>query len=323
MTESIFPNLIVILGPTASGKTTLAVDLARWLDSHHGVTSEILSADSRQVYRGMDLGTGKDREEFTKGGKPIPCHLIDLVDPDYEFNLFEYQRAFYRVFDDIRKRGVLPVLVGGTGLYIEAVTKKYDLPEALGESAESRIEELMGFGMDFLRKRFFELRNEPPHNVTDLEEKTRLVRAIVIEEQRLSHSGGRRSDDAALTPFIVGIRAERTLLRRLIRRRLLDRIERGLIDEVKNLYEGGISWRRLDSLGLEYSYVSRHLQGELSRGDMVEMLSVKIGQFAKRQETWFRRMERRGALIHWIDLGDFNALRVLVERQLFGADSHD
>jgi len=166
-------NLIVVLGPTASGKTALAVRLSRYLSSDHGVNCEIISADSRQVYRGMDLGTGKDLNEFVEGGDPVPYHLIDIVDPHYEFNLFEFRRTFDVAFSEIQRKGACPVMVGGTGLYIESVVEGYELPAALGEESVGRISELMVLEMDELRRMFLELKSEPPHNKTDLEDKRR------------------------------------------------------------------------------------------------------------------------------------------------------
>ncbi|MDD5476169.1 MAG: tRNA (adenosine(37)-N6)-dimethylallyltransferase MiaA [Syntrophales bacterium] len=308
-------NLVVILGPTASGKTSLAVRLARHLASASGNPGEIISADSRQVYRGMDIGTGKDLRQFTEGGENIRCHLIDIVDPDYEFNLFEFQKAFFSAFTDITGRGNLPILVGGTGLYIEAVTEGYDLPVALDRNGAERINELVELDMDSLRHRFFELRSTP-HNTTDILDKRRLARAILIEEKRKAEHVSVMDLKPVLMPLVAGIRVERSFLRNLIRKRLLERIEEGMIDEVLRLRESGLSWERLDSFGLEYRYISRYLKGELTRDEMVDTLSVRIGQFAKRQETWFRRMDRKGTEINWIDYGDFEALRVIVERKI-------
>lgn len=306
-------NLLVLLGPTASGKTALAVRLARHITAARGTTVEIISADSRQVYRGMDLGTGKDRREFTGGGEPVRCHLVDIVDPDHEFNLFEFQQAFYRAFEDVGNRGGFPIMVGGTGLYIEAVTEGYDLPAVPGFRASERLQELLLQDPEALRRRFFELRGAP-HNTTDVLDATRLARAIIIEEQRWAPRGADRAVKPSVKPLIAGVRVERKLLRTLIRKRLMERMDQGMIDEVRNLRAAGLSWQRLDSFGLEYRYVSRHLRGELSREEMIDILATRIGQFAKRQETWFRRMERKGAVIHWIDYGDFEALKELVDR---------
>ncbi|MCK9229261.1 MAG: tRNA (adenosine(37)-N6)-dimethylallyltransferase MiaA [Syntrophales bacterium] len=307
-------NLMVLLGPTASGKTALAVRLARHIEALHGTTVEIISADSRQVYCGMDLGTGKDLEQFTGGGTPVHCHMIDIVDPHHEFNLFEFQQAFYRVFSDIKNRGAFPLMVGGTGLYIEAVTKGYDLPAAFDSEGLKRLDELPDRDLRSLRRRYLELRGTP-HNTTDVLDATRLARAIIIEEKRRESAEADRAPKPCVIPCVIGIRVERSRLRDLIRRRLLERIEKGMIDEVRDLHAAGLSWQRLDSFGLEYRYIARHLRGELSREKMIEILAIRIGQFAKRQETWFRRMERRGTVIHWIDRGDFDSLRSLVDAQ--------
>lgn len=305
-------NLLVLLGPTASGKTSLAVRLARHLRSETDRDVEIISADSRQVYRGMDLGTGKDRHVFLTGGAPVQCHLIDIANPGEEYNLYRYQKAFYRTFREILERGSLPILVGGSGLYIEAVTKQYDLPPALDrEGGEQRLKELRTLDRETLRGKYRTLVPDP-HNTTDMLDRERLARALLIEESRRTRRLA-TEEPPALNPFMIGVRIERALLRRLIRSRLLDRINAGMIDEVRRLNDAGVSWERLDAIGLEYRYIGRHLQGFLSREELVETLAVRIGQFAKRQETWFRRMERRGAVIHWIGYDDFPSLRRLTD----------
>ncbi|OPL14695.1 MAG: hypothetical protein AVO39_08720 [delta proteobacterium MLS_D] len=312
MDEGRLYNFPVILGPTASGKTALAVRFARYAAEQHDVSCEIISADSRQVYRRMDLGTGKDREQFIEGGRAVPCHLIDLVDPDYEFNLFEYRRAFSSSFSDIRNRGHLPIMVGGTGLYIEAVIRNYELPPLHPD--EKRFKELLRLETDELLRRLLEFRPKP-HNTTDLLDRERLARAVAIEEARRTDvkSDSVRPD---MNAFVIGVRVERAELRRRIKRRLEKRIAQGMIDEVRRLHESGLEWERLDRFGLEYRYVSRYLRGELNRDEMVKTLAVKIGQFAKRQETWFRRMERNGILIHWVDADDFQTFRRLLEDRL-------
>ncbi|HET57668.1 MAG TPA: tRNA (adenosine(37)-N6)-dimethylallyltransferase MiaA [Deltaproteobacteria bacterium] len=302
-------NLPVILGPTASGKTALAVRFARYAAAEHAVNCEIISADSRQVYRRMDIGTGKDREQFFEGGTAVPCHLVDLVDPDYEFNLFEYRHVFSRTFSDIRNRGHLPVMVGGTGLYIEAVIEGYDLPPL--PAGGERLKELLRLETGELRRRLLAFRPEP-HNTTDLLDRERLARAVAVEEARRTDVKG-DSVRPDVNAFVIGIRVERSELRRRILRRLEERIDRGMIDEVRALHDSGLEWDRLDRFGLEYRYISRYLRGELTLDEMVKTLAVKIGQFAKRQETWFRRMERKGIVIHWVDADDFQTLRRLLE----------
>lgn len=300
-------NLIVILGPTATGKTRLAARLAKergW---------EVISADSRQVYREMDLGTGKDRSEFLVDGVSVPCHLIDIVDPGYEFSLFEYQQRFYRCFSDLSGRGIIPVMVGGTGLYVEAVVREYAMVEVPEDPSLRR--ELSAMDLDAMRDRL--LKSNPAlHNTTDTQDRGRLVRAIEIAEYTKTRYRSGMPDHPDLRPFVVGIRWDRSLLRERITRRLRERIDTGMIEEVKALHDRGVSWERLDSFGLEYRYVSRHLQGFMDRPEMFEQLNTRIHQFAKRQMTWFRRMERRGVRINWIDGADYDALKALVEEHV-------
>jgi len=300
-------NLIAVLGPTASGKTTLAVRLAR------KIGGEIISADSRQVYRGMDLGTGKDRSEFLVDGVSVPCHLIDIVDPGYEFSLFEYQQRFYRCFSNLSGRGIIPVMAGGTGLYVEAVVREYEMVEV--PEGHSLRRELSAMDLDAMRERL--LKSNPAlHNTTDTQDRARLVRAIEIAEYTKARETWGIPAHPDLRPFVVGIRWDRSLLRERITRRLRERIDAGMIEEVRALHDGGVSWERLDSFGLEYRSVSRHLQGLMNRQEMFEQLNTRIHQFAKRQMTWFRRMERRGVCIHWIDGADYDALKALVEEQV-------
>ena len=300
-------NLIVILGPTASGKTRIAARLARNLGS------EIISADSRQVYRGMDLGTGKDTSEFLVDGVTIPCHLIDVVDTDHEFNLFEYQKMFYRSFLDISERGLIPIMAGGTGLYIEAVVKDYRMLEVPEDS--SLRGELQKMDMDAMRDRLFKS-NPALHNTTDTQNKSRLVRAIEIAEHSKMHEFAEETEHPAIKPFIIGIRWERSVLRDRITARLKKRIDMGMIEEVKNLHNQGVNWERLDSFGLEYRYVSRYLQGKMDFDEMFRELNTRIHQFSKRQMTWFRRMERQGIVINWVDNADYDSIKRLIEEHI-------
>lgn len=281
-------NLLVILGPTASGKTRLGVGAARLLGG------EIISADSRQVFRGMDLGTGKDLAEYGE----VPYHLIDILEPGSEFNVFAFQQRFFDVFAEIGARGHLPVLVGGTGLYLDAVLKGYRLVE-VPENPALRAE-LADFSLKELSER---LRRQRPqqHNTTDLLDRQRLIRAIGIAE-------GEAAADAKLPPLpelrtlVFGLRWERAELRGRITARLRERLAQGIIEEVRTLHaERGIPWETLDFYGLEYRFIARHIQGELSFNDMFQKLNSAIHDFAKRQMTWFRRMERQGIEIHWLD----------------------
>jgi len=282
-------NLLVILGPTASGKTKIAVEIAKALDG------EIISADSRQVYRGMDIGTGKDLGEYGN----IPYHLIDLVDPGYEFNVFEYQKRFLQAFREIGGRSRLPIMVGGTGMYIEAVIKGYHLPEIPQDPALRQ--KLAVLSMEELAARLLRL-NPRLHNSTDLLNRARLIRAIEIAEGQIPKLP---TDPAVsdLHPIIFGIRWPRTILRQRITERLRMRLDEGLIQEVRKLLQKGIPYQTLDFYGLEYRFVASYLRGELNRNDLFQKLNSAIHQFAKRQETWFGRMERQGIRIHWVEGG--------------------
>ena len=290
-------NLLVILGPTASGKTRIGVQVARSLGG------EIISADSRQVFRGMDIGTGKDLTEYGD----IDYHLIDIRSPGEEFSVFEFKKAFTNAFRAVRSRGKLPILVGGTGLYLESVLLRYQLPE-VPEDAALR-SELTPLSMAELRER---LERVKPglHNTTDLTDRPRLVRALEIAEFTLKHAPP-QNDLPELKPVVFGINWDRQVLRRRITRRLRERLEGGMIAEVKNLHQAGLSYDQLDFYGLEYRYAALFLKGDLSRNDLFQKLNSAIHQFAKRQETWFRRMERKGVLIRWVEGSDEPAEAIL------------
>ncbi|WP_088536740.1 tRNA (adenosine(37)-N6)-dimethylallyltransferase MiaA [Geobacter sp. DSM 9736] len=280
-------NILVILGPTASGKTRLGVQLARTFKG------EIISADSRQVYRGLDLGAGKDLGEYGE----IPYHLIDIVDPGTEFNVFEFQRRFLEAFENIRERGLLPVLVGGSGLYLEAVLNGYRMVE-VPENEKLR-RELAELSMEKLAERLRST-GQRLHNTTDLIDRARLVRAIEIA----THDPHTLPRSLGLHPITFGIHWDRGVLRERITTRLRERMAAGLITEVETLLASGVSHETLDFLGLEYRFIARHLRGELNRNDLFQKLNSAIHDFAKRQETWFRRMERNGTAIHWLSGGD-------------------
>lgn len=286
-------KVLVVLGPTASGKTALGVRLAK---AHGG---EIISADSRQVYQGLNIGAGKDLEEYNVDGTNIVYHLIDIVGLDHEFNVFEYQRRFFEVLQLLRTKGALPVVVGGTGLYLESVLKGYrmvEVPENPGLRAE-----LAGLAHDDLVQRLRALKHDL-HNTTDIEDRHRLVRAIEIA----THTGTHQPEPTpSLDPVILGIHWERQELYERIAQRLRARLEAGMIEEVETLRKQGVSNERLRFLGLEYRYITDFLEGEIkNRNDLFQKLNGAIRRFAKRQETWFRRMERNGAAIHWIKNGD-------------------
>jgi len=292
-------NLLVILGPTASGKTRVGAGAARALNG------EIISADSRQVFRGMDIGTGKDLEDL----EGVPCHLIDILEPGEEFSVFDFQRRFREAFEAICGRFRLPILVGGTGLYLDAVLRGYQLRK-VAENSSLR-DELSSWDTARLRKRLCRSRPDP-HNTTDLLDRDRLLRAIEIAEADEVH-GTSASEMPALHPITFGLRCDRNRLRRRITVRLKARLAGGMIEEVERLHAAGVGWEKLEYYGLEYRFVAQYLQGELSYNDMFQKLNSAIHQFAKRQETWFRRMERNGVPIHWLE-GEGEPLPDLLKR---------
>ena len=284
-------DLISIIGPTASGKTALAVEVAR------AMKGEILSADSRQVYRGMDIGTGKDIAEYGSGGTRVPYHLIDIVDAGEKYNLFEFQRDFLAAYSDIVSRGALPVMCGGSGLYVEAVLKGYRLIP-VPENCELRAR-LEGKSMEELTTILATYKKL--HNTTDVDTKKRAIRAIEIEEH-YARTPAHEREFPLLNSLIVGVDVDSDVRRERISRRLRARIDEGLVDEVRALLEGGLSPEQLIYYGLEYKYVTLYLTGALGLDDMIKNLETAIHQFAKRQMTWFRGMERRGLKIKWIDV---------------------
>ncbi len=283
-------NLITILGPTATGKTKLAAQLA------NGIGGEIISADSRQVYRGMDIGTGKDLDDYVVDGRLIPYHLVNIVDPGYEYNVFEFQKDFVHAFHLIRDRGKMPVLCGGTGLYLDAVLRAYKMPEA-PKNAElmGRLEKLPLEKLIEILKQYNGL-----HNTTDITDRNRTIRAIEIGEYEKSGQG-KKMKLPAINTVNFGIRFERPVIRERITRRLENRLEEGLTDEVERLLKSGLTPGQLTFYGLEYRYVTQYITGEINHDEMFRLLNTAIHQFAKRQMTWFRRMEKNGVKIHWID----------------------
>ena len=324
MRESV-KRMVTILGPTASGKTPLAVALAARL-LQEGLPAEIISADSRQVYRRMDIGTGKDLADYTINNNQypinnnqyplsnsqypitnnpspitIPYHLIDICEPGTKYNLFQYQQDFFDVYQQIRDRGALPILCGGTGLYIEAVLKGYKLsPVPQNPELRARLE---GRSLPELTQMLVELKarsGSNMHNTTDVDSCQRAIRAIEIETYNLENPVPRR-ELPPVDSLIIGVSIDRELRREKITRRLKTRLEEGMVDEVKALLDSGIPAEDLIYYGLEYKYVTEYLLGRLSYDEMFRQLEIAIHQFAKRQMTWFRGMERRGFQIHWID----------------------
>ena len=283
-------DLITILGPTASGKTPLAAALA------HRMGTEIISGDSRQVYRRMDLGTGKDLVDYTVDGCQMPYHLIDIVEPGYKYNVFEYQRDFLKAYEEISAKGKTPVLCGGTGMYIESVLKGYRLlpvpenPELRASLEGKSLEELTHILEGYKKL----------HNSTDVDTCKRAIRAIEIEEYYKQQPPEYR-EFPSLQSLIVGVDIDRELRREKITRRLKQRLDEGMVDEVRGLLAEGIPAENLIYYGLEYKFLTQYAIGEISYEEMFHQLETAIHQFAKRQMTWFRGMERRGFTIHWLD----------------------
>lgn len=288
-------KMITILGPTASGKTSVAAALAL------RTGGEIISADSRQVYRRMDIGTGKDLADYTIGDVHIPYHLIDIAEPGTKYNLFQYQQDFHTAYNDIRSRGKLPILCGGTGLYIEAVLGGYSLSPVL-QNPKLR-ESLEGKSLDQLTQMLVQLKQKNGsnmHNRTDVDTAQRAIRAIEIETYNLEHPTPERQMPP-VDSLVIGINIDRELRREKITRRLKARLEEGMCDEIRSLIDGGVNPDDLIYYGLEYKFVTEYVVGKTSYEEMFRQLEIAIHQFAKRQMTWFRGMERRGYTIHWID----------------------
>lgn len=283
-------ELITIIGPTASGKTAFAAALAARLDT------EIISGDSRQVYRSMDIGTGKDLVDYVVDGKQIPYHLIDICNPGDKYNVFEYQHDFHKAFEEIRKKGKLPILCGGTGMYIESVLRGFkllDVPQnpALRESLKGKsLAELEQILASY----------KVLHNKTDVDSAQRAIRAIEIEEFYKTEAPDKR-EYAPINSLIIGVDIDRELRREKISRRLRARLDEGMVDEVRAILATGVKPEDLIYYGLEYKFLTLYIIGQLTYDEMISQLEIAIHQFAKRQMTWFRGMERRGLHIHWLD----------------------
>jgi tRNA dimethylallyltransferase len=284
-------NLLTILGPTASGKTALAAHLAA------GMNGEVISADSRQVYRGMDIGTGKDLGDYVVHGKAVPVHLVDIADAGYQYNVFEYQRDFLNVLEGIRERGKFPVLCGGSGLYIEAILDNYRLIQVpVNEHLRAALSEKTLEELTVILKGY----KSQLHNITDIVNEKRAIRAIEIEQYNAAHNIP-ETLLPELNSLVVGVRFDRHTERKRITHRLEQRLADGMVEEVQRLLDSGIKPDDLIYYGLEYKFITRFLMGDLTYAQMKEQLNTAIHQFAKRQMTWFRRMERQGTVIHWLD----------------------
>jgi tRNA dimethylallyltransferase len=295
-------NLITILGPTASGKTSIAAQLAKDLNG------EIISADSRQVYRGMDIGTGKDLIEFQKNN--VSYHLIDIIEPSEEYDLFRFRKDFQSALESIVVKGKLPILIGGTGLYISAVLQSYNLPKINDENESEELKELTISQLKAI------LMNVKPklHNLTDLKSKDRLIKAILIERARKKVI----TSLSNLQSLNIGINSERGETKRRITERLKQRLSAGMIEEVKDLLQKGISLEKLSYFGLEYKFVSQYVDGKLNFNDMFQKLNSAIHNFAKRQMTWFRKMEKEGVKINWFP-PNYPAIKNFIYAQLNNA----
>jgi tRNA dimethylallyltransferase len=283
-------DLLVVTGPTASGKTALAAAVALKLDG------EVISADSRQVYRGMDIGTGKDYNDYIIGGSKVPVHLIDIADPGYKYNVFEFQRDFLKVYDDLKLRNKFPVVCGGSGMYVDSIISGYKLLEVPPDSElRTDLEKKTMDELIEILKSYKEL-----HNVTDIDTKKRAIRAIEIERY-YSNDTRPAGDFPVMRSLITGVKFDRESRRRRITQRLKERLENGMVEEVQQLLDKGITSDTLIYYGLEYKYITLFLTGKINYEEMFISLEVAIHQFAKRQMTWFRGMERRGIQIHWLD----------------------
>ncbi len=283
-------DLVTILGPTASGKTEVAVNLA------HEIGGEIISADSRQVYRNMNLGTGKDLDEYNISGQIVPYHLIDIVNAGYQYNVYQYQQDFLKIYLDLKQRHVFPIVCGGSGMYIESVLKGYRLIQV--PINDSRRIELQKLSIEQLADilRGYKILN----NTSDIENKRRAIRAIEIEEYRIAHPEENFSFPS-INSLIIGIKFDRNSRRQRITSRLKERLKNGMVEEVQLLLESGLKPEDVIYYGLEYKYITLYVTGEITYEEMENSLNTAIHQFAKRQMTWFRKMEREGFSIHWLD----------------------
>tara|TARA_B100000676_G_scaffold111378_1_gene111200 strand:+ start:110 stop:1042 length:933 start_codon:yes stop_codon:yes gene_type:complete len=302
-------DFIVVTGPTATGKTKVAVDIA---SIYNG---EIISADSRQIYKGMDIGTGKDLKEYCVNDKKISYHLIDILNPEENYSVYQFQRDFLSSYNQIKNRKNLPILCGGTGLYIESILLKYRLQNAPGPNQDLRAslnqkstEELLGIFQNMSPEKY----QDPSKKDT----KNRIIRSIEIEMDKTTDKPDIFTNQNLDNYLVLGIKQERQDNRDLIKKRLIERLDEGLINEVENLINRGLDISRLDYFGLEYKFVGLYLKNELTKEDLIEKLHIAICQFAKRQMSWFRRMEKRGINIQWVSPNDKDAINNLIENAI-------
>ncbi|MGE5437570.1 MAG: tRNA (adenosine(37)-N6)-dimethylallyltransferase MiaA [Syntrophothermus sp.] len=297
-------KLITILGPTAVGKTFLAAQLA------YKFKGEIISADSRQVYKKLNIGTGKDYSDYIVNGTQIKYHLIDIIDPSEEYSLFKFQEDFYKTFEDINSRKKLPFLVGGTGLYLSCIIQEYKLNKA--DFKTNYAEELEQLSLKELQKKLLEL-NPSLHNTTDLLSKERAIRRIIVLMEK---ENGKEHNFPKLKHLIIGVIADRGMVIKRIETRLKERLQNGMIEEIKSLLDKGCSPERLISLGLEYKFLTQYALGELNYNDMHQKLRSAIVAFSKRQMGWYHKMERMGVKINWIHKGDIYKAEELISEFL-------
>ncbi len=302
-------NFIVVTGPTATGKTKVAVNIA------YQFNGEIISADSRQIYREMDIGTGKDLNEYNINNSEIPYHLIDILDPIENYSVYQFQRDFLSTYNDIIERNKLPILCGGTGLYIESILLKYKLENAPGPNQKLR-QDLQNKSMEELLEL---LKDISPQNYDDpskKDTKNRIIRVLEIELNKISNQPDIFINQEIDNFLVIGIQQERQNNRDLIKKRLIERMNAGLIDEVEKLLENGLPKSRLDYFGLEYKFVGAYLKNELTKDELTDKLHIAICQFAKRQMSWFRRMEKRGIKINWVNPADKNHITSLIKNAI-------
>jgi tRNA dimethylallyltransferase len=298
-------NLITILGPTAVGKTSLAAKLAKKFNG------EIISADSRQVYKGMDIGTGKDLDDYIVENDKVPYHLIDVISPEDEFDLYKFTQHFNTAFEDISNKNKIPFLVGGTGLYLHSILSGYNL--AAVDFKSKRAEELSKRNKRELTNILLNTKTDL-HNTTDLTDKERIIKAILIAEQ----SNKKESQKPRINSLTIGVKLEREEIKKRITKRLKERLQNGMIEEAKKLIDDGISHNKLQFFGLEYKYLSLYLQGKLNYNDMYQKLNSAIHNFAKRQMTWFRKMEKEGIVINWVNGNNFAEAEAIIKEKYFG-----
>jgi len=292
-------NLITILGPTATGKTKLASQLAKEFKG------EIISADSRQVYKRMDIGTGKDLNDYEIEGELMPYHLIDIIEPEEEYNLFRFKNDFKKSYEEITDRNKLPFLVGGSGLYLSSILQNYNMQEV--EFSEERINKLNKLSVEELQSQLKDI-NPVLHNTTDLRDKKRIINAIIVSE----NSSPKNTGKSPINSLNIGISLPRTEIKKKITERLKLRLQNGMVEEVEELIASGITFEKLKFFGLEYKFIALYLQKEINYNDMFQKLNSAIHNFAKRQMTWFKKMEKEGIKINWIEGPDFNHSKKMI-----------